>query len=223
VIPNAVDANAFDPDMRVDTDLKTRLGLHGSSVIGFIGSFYAYEGLDLLLRSFPAMLAQRPDLRVLLVGGGPQEEALKRLARELHIADRVVFSGRVAHQEVQRYYSIVDVFIYPRISIRLTELVTPLKPLEAMAQSRLVVASDVGGHRELIHDGETGVLFKAGNGASLAESVIRIFDNPDAFQTVRKAGRKFVEQRRTWEISTAGYLPVFETLCRGKAKNAYAG
>ena len=52
--------------------------------------------------------------------------------------------------------------VYPRLSMRLTELVTPLKPLEAMAQGRLVLASDVGGHRELIRDGETGTLFKAG-------------------------------------------------------------
>ena len=81
-----------------------------------------------------------------------------------------MFAGRVPHAEIQRYYSIVDVFAYPRQSMRLTELVTPLKPLEAMAQGRLLVASDVGGHKELIRDGETGVLFRAGDAASLADA-----------------------------------------------------
>jgi len=152
VIPNAVDVVAFEFGGEPDQALKTRLGLQGSTVVGFIGSFYAYEGLDLLIGALRAVLAVRPDVRLLLVGGGPEEDALKGLARRLGLADRVVFAGRVPHRDVQRYYSVVDVFAYPRRSMRLTELVTPLKPLEAMAQGQLLVASDVGGHRELIRD-----------------------------------------------------------------------
>ncbi len=156
--------------------------------MGFIGSFYAYEGLDLLLAALPQVTARIPDARVLLVGGGPQENELKALAAKLGIEDRVVFAGRVPHGEVQRYYGIVDVFAYPRKSMRLTELVTPLKPLEAMAQGRLLVASDVGGHRELIRDGETGVLFRAGDAASLADAIVRLLGQRDRWPQLARPG-----------------------------------
>jgi glycogen(starch) synthase len=156
VIPNAVDVENFAFGVPGDEALRAELGLVGKRVLGFIGSFYAYEGLDLLLRALPAILQQAPDVALLLTGGGPQEANLKQLAQELGLQKHVIFTGRVPHADVQRYYNLVDVLVYPRHSMRLTELVTPLKPLEAMAQGRLLVASDVGGHRELIRDGETG-------------------------------------------------------------------
>ncbi|HTF19061.1 MAG TPA: TIGR04063 family PEP-CTERM/XrtA system glycosyltransferase, partial [Chryseolinea sp.] len=162
VIPNAVDIEAFGTGGEPDIELRRQLGLDGKTVLGFIGSFYAYEGLALLLCAMPAILAARPTARLLLVGGGRQEAELRHLASELGITGQVVFAGRVPHNTVQRYYNIIDVLVYPRLSTRLTELVTPLKPLEAMAQGRLLIASDVGGHRELIRAGETGILVKAG-------------------------------------------------------------
>ena len=99
--------------------------------------------------SRPGLLQHDPNLCVLLVGGGPQESNLKRQAEALGITRHVVFAGRVPHAEVNQYYSIIDMLVYARHSIRLTELVTPLKPLEAMAQGQLFIASDIGGHRAL--------------------------------------------------------------------------
>jgi glycosyltransferase involved in cell wall biosynthesis len=183
-------------------------------VVGFIGSFYAYEGLDLLLQSLPAILAQRPGVRVLLVGGGPQDAALKAQARSLSLADKVVFTGRVPHKEVQRYYDLVDVLAYPRHSMRLTELVTPLKPLEAMAQGRLLVASDVGGHKELIRHNETGLLFKAGSPEALAQAVLQMLGQRERWPQLRRAGREFVELERNWRVSVGNYRKVYEALCR---------
>ena len=212
VIPNAVNATAFAFGMQPDLELKAKLGLDGCTILGFIGSYYAYEGLDLLLAALPRIAEQVPAVRVLLVGGGPQEAVLKAMARSLGIEDKVVFAGRVPHRDVQRYYSIVDVFVYPRHSMRLTELVTPLKPLEAMAQGRLVVASDVGGHRELIRDGENGVLFRAGDKVSLADAVVRLLTSNESWQGIRERGRQFVERERTWRASVARYRPVFASL-----------
>ncbi len=212
VIPNAVDLAAFQFGGEPDLALKAALGLDGMTVIGFIGSFYAYEGLDLLLVALPKVFARIPQVRVLLVGGGPQEPALKELAETLGVKDKVVFAGRVPHGEVQRYYSIVDVFAYPRHSMRLTELVTPLKPLEAMAQGRLLVASDVGGHRELIRDGETGVLFHAGDDASLADAIVRLLGDRERWPLLRKHGRLFVERERNWAGSVARYRDIFGRL-----------
>ncbi|HEY8622760.1 MAG TPA: TIGR04063 family PEP-CTERM/XrtA system glycosyltransferase [Casimicrobiaceae bacterium] len=212
VIPNAVDIDAFEFGVAPDLSLKSDLGLANCIIVGFIGSFYAYEGLDLLLAALPNALQRMPRLRVLLVGGGPEEAALKAMARRLGVEAKVVFAGRVPHQEVHRYYSIVDVFAFPRHSIRLTELVTPLKPLEAMAQGRLLIASDVGGHKELIRDGETGVLFRADDVASLTDAIVRLLSEPDRWPDLLKQGRAFVERERTWAASVARYRPIVDSL-----------
>jgi len=212
VIPNAVDIEKFSIGGAPDEALKAQLGLAGARVLGFIGSFYAYEGLDLLLSALPRILDQVPDVRVLLVGGGPQDDALKQQARQLGIADKVVFTGRVPHSEVNRYYDLVDVLVYPRHSMRLTELVTPLKPLEAMAQGRLFVASDVGGHRELIRDGETGVLFRAESPQDLAGKVLDLLVTHERWPAMKAAGRRFVETERNWKVSVARYRDVYNRL-----------
>lgn len=212
VIPNAVDIEAFEPGGAPDAHLKAVLGLQDAAVIGFIGSFYAYEGLDLLLEAMPAILQQRPHVRALLVGGGPQEASLKAQAERLSISDKVVFAGRVPHAQVQRYYDLVDVLCYARHSMRLTELVTPLKPLEAMAQGRLLVASDVGGHKELIRHGETGLLFQAGRADQLALTVLELLGQPERAAAMRKAGRAFVERERTWTTSVARYRDAYVSL-----------
>jgi PEP-CTERM/exosortase A-associated glycosyltransferase len=214
VIPNAVDIEGFQLSGAPDAELKTRLSLDGTTVLGFIGSFYAYEGLDLLLDAFPAMLAKRPDLRILLVGGGPQEDKLKAQAQRLGITDKVIFTGRVPHSEVSRYYDLIDLLAYPRHSMRLTELVTPLKPLEAMAQGRIFIASDVGGHKELIRDGETGRLFKAGSASALAEVAEEMLAHPEKWPNYRRAGRTFVEEVRNWPNSVANYRDVYARLTK---------
>lgn len=210
VIPNAVDVDSFGRGGVADPVLMERLNLHGCAIVGFIGSFYAYEGLDLLLEAFPRLLAARPDVRILLVGGGPQEAALKEQAVRLGVVDKVIFTGRVPHVEVGRYYDLVDVLAYPRRAMRLTDLVTPLKPLEAMAQGRLLVASDVGGHRELISDGETGVLFRAGSAESLAEALLQLLADEDRWPRLRRAGRAYVEAHRNWRSSVARYALVYD-------------
>jgi PEP-CTERM/exosortase A-associated glycosyltransferase len=217
VIPNAVDVESFALEGVPDEELKAKLGLSGCTVVGFIGSFYAYEGLDLLLDAYPLIQFRLPDVRVLLVGGGPQEQALKEQAKRLGIEDKIVFAGRVPHQDVQRYYDLVDVLAYPRHSMRLTELVTPLKPLEAMAQGRLLVASDVGGHKELIRDGETGMLFYAGSATSLAETIMKLLAKSEYWPEIRAAGRLFVETERTWKNSVSRYVDVYQNLLARRA------
>jgi len=212
VIPNAVDIASFAPSGAPDEALKAHLGLAGHPVVGFIGSFYAYEGLDLLMVAMARIVALRPGVRALLVGGGPQAEALKGQAQRLGIADKVVFTGRVPHAEVRRYYDLIDVLAYPRHSMRLTELVTPLKPLEAMAQGRVLAASDVGGHRELIEDGRTGVLFKADDPQALADTLLRLFEQPERWPDLRANGRRFVESERNWAGSVGRYRDVYAGL-----------
>ena len=209
VIPNAVDIESFSDSPPHDDALAAKLGLTGRTVLGFIGSFYAYEGLHLLIEALPTILAKSPDVRVLLVGGGPQEPRLKALSHEKGVADKVIFAGRVPHSTVGQYYGLIDVLVYPRISIRLTELVTPLKPLEAMAQRKMLIASDIGGHRELIRHRETGILFKAGDPDSLAEAALWTLENRDKWPDQLERARHFVEEERSWARSVANYERVY--------------
>ena len=217
VIPNAVDIEKFSVGGLPDEALKAQLGLSGARVLGFIGSYYAYEGLDLLLDALPRILLRTPDVRVLLVGGGSQEDALKQQAKQLGISDKIIFAGRVPHEQVSKYYDLVDVLVYPRHSMRLTELVTPLKPLEAMAQGRLFVASDVGGHRELVRDGETGILFRAGDAQSLADKALGLLQSPAQWPSLKLAGRHYVESERNWQVSVSRYQAVYEKVIGKRA------
>jgi PEP-CTERM/exosortase A-associated glycosyltransferase len=212
VSPNGVDLGLFgDPPPR-DEALAKSLGLGDAPTIGFIGSFYHYEGIDDLIAAMPAMIAAQPALRLLLVGGGPMEAALKQQAETSRAAARIHFVGRVPHEDVERYYSLIDVLVYPRKKMRLTDLVTPLKPLEAMAQRRLVAASDVGGHRELIENGVTGTLFPPDDPVALAESLAGLFATRDQWDARRNAAREFVERDRNWSSNISRYGPVYHKL-----------
>jgi PEP-CTERM/exosortase A-associated glycosyltransferase len=214
VIPNAVDPEQFPLLRQPDRELQRQLSLERCFTLGFIGSFYAYEGLDLLIEALPQLLRIDPTTRVLLVGGGVAEPALKKRARELGVSEHVIFVGRVPHADVARYYSLIDLLVYPRKPMRLTETVTPLKPLEAMAQGRLLLASAVGGHRELITEGRTGFLFTPDKPDSLARAVERVLASRASWPAVREAARNFVEAERNWAASVARYRGVYGSLVK---------
>jgi glycosyltransferase involved in cell wall biosynthesis len=165
----------------------------------------------------PMLLHEHPDLRLLLGGGGPEEQSLREQARNLAIERKVVFVGRVPQHEVPRYCSLVDLFAFPRLAMRLTETVTPLKPLEAMAQGKPVVASNVGGHRELIRDGKTGYLFRADSVEQLASCLRDVLGRRGEWPLVGAAGRLFVESERSWVRSVAGYTTVYQTVLQTRA------
>jgi PEP-CTERM/exosortase A-associated glycosyltransferase len=214
--PNAVDLAQFDQIHERDSALEASLGYQGKKVIGFIGSFYAYEGVDLVIKAMPDILRKVPNAVLMLVGGGIEESNLKALVKSSHLEESVKFVGRVPHSEVSKYASLVDAFVFARTSIRLTNLVTPLKPLEAMAQGRLVVASDVGGHKELIENGKTGYLFKADDPVALTQAVTNALTDEVKAKEMIIAGRKFVETERSWRAVSARYLPIYDGLVSSK-------
>lgn len=215
IVPNAVDASRFQPVGERDRAIEQRLQLGGKKVIAFIGSFYAYEGLDLLVAAMPRLLAARPDIRLLLVGGGQVTEEIKQQVAQLGLQDVVIMTGRVPNEEVESYYSVTDLLVYPRKSMRLTDLVTPLKPLEAMAQKSLFLASDVGGHKELVRDGVTGTLFKADDLDDLVKTLLDLLEQEHRWPAMREAGRDFVENERNWINSVANLKPVYRRLVPG--------
>ncbi|WP_373928886.1 glycosyltransferase, exosortase A system-associated [Sphingomonas aerolata] len=216
VSPNGVDLTLFGAVPPRDDALAATLGLDGRDVVGFIGSFYDYEGLDDLIAAMPALVAARPDARLLLVGGGPMADALAAQAAASPVADAIHFVGRVPHAEVERYYGLIDILAYPRKRMRLTDLVTPLKPLEAMAQGRMVAASDVGGHRELIRDGDTGTLFPPDDPPAIAAALAGMFDDRADWPSRRQRARAFVERDRNWSSNILRYEPLYHRLIQAE-------
>ncbi len=220
IVPNGVDLAMFGAPSPRDESLARELGLDDprhrkqarerSPVIGFIGSFYPYEGIDDLIAAMPDLLAAHPAARLLLVGGGPSEAALRAQAEASPAAAAIRFVGRVPHSEVDRYYSLIDVVAYPRKAMRLTELVTPLKPLEAMAQGKIVAASSVGGHRELIDDGLTGTLFAPDSPADCARALAALLWNRQEWDHLRIAARRFVEREHDWARTVQRYRDVYQ-------------
>ncbi|WP_166840621.1 TIGR04063 family PEP-CTERM/XrtA system glycosyltransferase [Rheinheimera pleomorphica] len=216
VIANAVDPNQFALIHEKNPRLEQQFQLKNKLVLGFLGSFYAYEGLDLLIRALPLIRQKLPSATLLLIGGGPQEAALKQLVNELNLTDAVIMPGRVPHSDVMQYYSLVDLLVYPRKAMRLTELVTPLKPLEAMAQGMRLLASDVGGHLELIEHGKTGWLFQRDNIEDLAEQAIRALSNVGADSSITDNARHFIQTERNWAATTAPYQVLYTRLLHGQ-------
>ncbi|WP_313436074.1 TIGR04063 family PEP-CTERM/XrtA system glycosyltransferase [Novosphingobium sp.] len=213
-MPNGVDLDLFGAPPPRDTGLARELGFEIDGkpcpVIGFIGSFYDYEGLDDLIAAMPLLLERQPDARLLLVGGGPREAALRDQAKSSPAAEAIRFIGRVPHHEVERYYALADIMAYPRKKSRLTDLVTPLKPLEAMAQGKLVAASDVGGHRELMTHGLTGTLFAPDDPAACARALADLLEARESWDTLRDAGREHVRKRHNWAANVRHYKDVYQ-------------
>jgi glycogen(starch) synthase len=204
VMPNGVDLTLFgDPPPR-DVALRDELNLGNGPVIGFIGSFYDYEGLDDLIEAMPMLLAERPDARLLLVGGGPVEDSLRRQAKTSSAAKAIRFVGRVPHGEVERYYSLCDVMAYPR------------KPLEAMAQGKLVAASSVGGHRELIAEGITGTLFAPDDPADCAASLVHLLGRRGEWEAMRAVARAHVAEKHDWARNARRYRAIYQALLGGE-------
>jgi len=208
IIPNGVDIDAFQK-CASDADFAARWNLSGKKIVGFLGSFFHYEGLDLLIEAIARLVRQDPTIVLLLVGGGRAEAELKAQVHRLQLEKHVVMPGAVEPERVPGLYGLVDVLAYPRHSLRLTELVTPLKPLEAMAMGKALVASNIGGHRELIHDGRTGLLFPPGDVERLAQAIKRLLEDQQLRRTLEHEGPEWVRSERSWARTTAGYTDVY--------------
>ena len=213
VVPNALPPAVFDtPDPHVVASVRERYDLTDAKIIGFFGSFFEWEGIGELVHVLPDVAKSVPDAHLLLAGGGRQEQMLRELVASLSLDERVTFAGRVSHNEVMAFYRAADVMVFPRVSGRLTDMVTPIKPLEAMAQGTIVVASDVGGHQELVKHEATGFLYPAGSREALARSITSVLSSGDALAQVRAQARSFVEAERQWSVVSQRYLPLYDSL-----------
>jgi glycosyltransferase involved in cell wall biosynthesis len=213
VIPNAADVERFTPRPRDDA-LAGSLGiLPGDPVAGCISSFSPYEGIGYILEAAAALRARGQALRVLLVGDGRDRDAIVQTGHRLGLDDgTLIMTGRVPHDEVARYYSLIDVFVVPRTASRVAELVTPLKPYEAMAMERAVVVSDLPALREMVIPGETGLTFRAEDSGDLANVVGGLLEDPALRLRLGRQGREWVLANRTWDHNGRLYRELYERL-----------
>lgn len=208
--PNAIDPRRFQPRRR-DAALADRLGLEAQDfVIGYAGSVVGYEGLDDLVSACDALMRRQPRARLLIVGDGNALDGLREQAAAL--GDRAIFTGRVAPAEVPDYLSLMNAIVLPRKPFTVCELVSPLKPFEAMAMEIPLVVSDVAALKEIADNGRTALLHEAGNPADLAASLERLIDDPTLAGRLVAAARERVTTRHTWARVTAGITECYAEL-----------
>lgn len=212
IAPNAVDAGRFAP-RPADQEIARQLNLQaGVPVIGYAGSAVAYEGLELLLDALAELKKAAIPFHFVLVGDGKVIDTVKARAKQLNIENECRFTGRVPFDEVPRYLSCMDIMPVPRLSSAVTEMVSPLKPLEAMAMAKAVVLSDVSPHKTFAGNNERARLFAKDSLSSLTSTLKELIANPQERERLGTAARAWIEQERTWNKVTSHYSQALETL-----------
>ncbi len=213
VVPNAVETDRFVPRPR-DGALAAAQGIAKDDlVVGYITTFNAYEGIPILLQAAAIVRDGGRPIKVLLVGDGDEERTIRAEAARLGLDDgTLIMPGRIGHDDIQAFYSLIDVFVVPRTPDRVSRLVTPLKPLEAMALERCVVVSDVPALRELVTPDETGRTFTAGDPDDLARVLDDLLGDPETRAGLGRQARAWVEGERTWAQNGQRYRELYERL-----------
>ena len=209
VVPNGVDTDRFSPRPK-NVELARKWNLEGKTVVGYVGTFQPYEGLEVLIRSMRTILRSRPNACLVITGAGGEEARLKQVAADEKLGEHVLFTGRLPHDQVFDVYALADVLVYPRVLTRTTALTTPLKPLEAMAMGRAVMVSDVPAMRELVRDGETGLVFRAGDEQDLADKCVALLGDEGRRRALGSAAREYVVARRRWPVLVESYRGIYE-------------
>ena len=212
-VPNGVDSTRFTFLPR-DSTLDAELGIGGIPTLGFLGTLFPWEGIAWLVRAAAELHRRGSRFKLLIVGDGAEASEVKRAIRECSAEPYVSYLGRVAHDQVERYYSVMDVLVYPRRSVRIAEFVTPLKPLEAMAQGKAVLGSGVGGLRELIEPEVTGNLFEPGSIDDFCRQASRLLEQPDLRRTLGERARQRITADRDWAVLARRYENVYEAAIR---------
>ena len=217
IVPNGVDTKIFKPRQKNIALLK-QYGLENKVCVGFLGSFFRFEGLELLIKAIPHIINKENSVKFLFVGDGERMNEVQSLVRENKLEDLVILTGRIPHEQVIDYYSVMDVLVYPRIRERITELVTPLKTLEAMAMEKTVLGSDVGGIKEIIEDNKNGLLFKAGDINDLTDKLLFLIRNKETRIFLGLQARLDMQKKREWSVIIKEYLDIYRLLLNGRDK-----
>jgi glycosyltransferase involved in cell wall biosynthesis len=212
IAPNAV-GGAFLAEPLDKASARRDLGLaEDGQFIGTVSSLVPYEGIEDLVAAFALLAADMPQLRLLIVGDGSSMPSLQVQAQRSGFINRIMFTGRVPRSRAALYHQALDAFVVPRKDLEVTRSVTPLKPVEAMASARPVVASDLPALAEIVEDRVTGLLATAGDPASFAAAIREILSDPERAAKFGAAGRERVLQERTWAANAVALARELEML-----------
>lgn len=212
LVPNAVESSNFPVQDR-DLQLAKEIGLPQDAItVGYISSIVEYEGIDTLIKAFHrASLETTKTMCLLLVGDGDYLPTLESLVEELG-TDNVFFTGRVPHENILSYYGLIDVFVVPRKSSTVADLVTPLKPFEAFSTGRAVILSDVAALREIANQSAAVELFRAGDADDLARKILSLVHDPQRVQELSHRASRWVRNHRSWDNNVNEYYRIYRKL-----------
>ena len=212
VVPNAVSEEFLRPLPDVGA-LRKELGIAANEhVVGVVSSLVPHEGIGTLLEATRLLRSRGLPVRALIVGDGPERAALQRQAAGLGLGEAAIFTGRVPAARVREFHALLDVFVVPRTPDRVCQLVTPLKPVEAMASGLCVVTSDVRALAEIIKPDVTGALTTPQDPVALADSLELLVCSPDVRRKLGDNAREWVARDRTWAHNAARYRDAYARL-----------
>nr|WP_299071513.1 glycosyltransferase family 4 protein [uncultured Allomuricauda sp.] len=179
---------------------------------GYIGTLTSHEGIDMLIKTFADLNLEHPNCKLKIYGSGVEEENVSKLAKEYK---NVEFLGSIHPSNVPQAFESVDIIVNPRYKNKLTDSVTPLKPLEAMAYEKFFIGSDVGGIKELVEHGVHGYLFKAGNGSDLMDKMIKAMNlEKEEFDKIKRRAGTYVNTHKSWIANAHDYNKIYWNLTK---------
>jgi glycosyltransferase involved in cell wall biosynthesis len=212
IVPNAVSGEFLQPLPDAAT-LREDLGIKPDEYItGVVSSLVPHEGIGTLLGATAILRARGVPARALIVGDGPERAALQRQAAHAGLAEAAVFTGRVPASKVRQFHALLDIFVVPRTPDRVCQLVTPLKPVEAMASGLCVVTSEVKALTEIVKHEVTGMQTVPQDPVSLADCLEYLIYSPDIRRKLGDNAREWVAGDRTWAHNATRYRDAYARL-----------
>ncbi|WP_309133846.1 glycosyltransferase family 4 protein [Cellulomonas sp.] len=211
VVPNAVPQGLLDVHVS-STEARARLGLPGEGFwVGTVSSLVDYEGIETLVEAVAHLRRRGTDVRCAVVGDGTARPAITRRVAELGLEEHVVLPGRVSPDAATGWHLALDAFVVPRRDTAVTRTVVPLKPMQAMALGRPVVASDLPALAEIVDEPGAGLLAAPDDAEALADAIGRLVEDRALGERLGAAGREFAATR-TWAAAGAAYRRLYEGL-----------
>lgn len=203
VIPNAIDESKAYSDS-TENSVRERYSLNGQTVIGYVGSFLEWHGVDLLLESFKSSLDKRRDSKLLLVGGGITLDDAKSFVRTNDLKEHVVFTGNVPHNEVPSYIRAMDICVIPDSN----DYGSPMKLFEYMGAGKPIVAPRLSPMEDVIKSGENGILFKRGDKDGLNDALDTLIADKNMRDRIGRLARDIVLKNHTWTKNAEKVLEI---------------